>query len=68
MGNLVPSVKSFFLENGAVTMRSNGESAILEQDGRHVILEMLLRLPPGGGTDRQTSGVARNVKWRNSGS
>src|SRR4030067_1164036 len=31
-GNLVPSLQSFFLENGAVTMRSDGVSVFIEQE------------------------------------
>ncbi len=47
-GNLVPSVKSFFLENGAVTMRSDGKTVTVEQARRPGLWELLLRLPPEG--------------------
>lgn len=67
-GNLVPSGQSFFLENGAVTMRSDGKSVILEQRGRPGIWGLLLRLRAGEGTARRTIGMPRNVKWRSSGS
>ena len=47
-GNLLPSVLSFFLENGAVTMRSDGDMIFIEQDRRPNLWELLLRLPPVG--------------------
>lgn len=47
-GNLLPSVLSFFLENGAVTMRSDGKQVSIEQDRRPSLWELLLRLPPAG--------------------
>lgn len=43
--NLLPSVQSFFLENGAVTMRSDGNSVFLGQERRHGIWKLFLRLP-----------------------
>jgi competence protein ComEC len=46
--NLLPSVQSFFLENGAVTMRSDGNSVFLGQERRHSIWKLFLRLPPEG--------------------
>jgi competence protein ComEC len=45
-GNLVPSLQSFFLENGAVTMRSDGISVFIEQERRPRFWKLLLRLPP----------------------
>lgn len=45
-GNLLPSVLSFFLENGAVTLRSDGNKLSIEQDRRPNLWELLLRLPP----------------------
>ena len=45
-GNLVPSLQSFFLENGAVTMRSDGVSVFIEQERRPSFWKLLLRLPP----------------------
>jgi beta-lactamase superfamily II metal-dependent hydrolase len=47
-GNLLPSALSFFLENGAVTMRSDGDLIFIEQDRRPNLWELLLRLPPEG--------------------
>ncbi len=47
-GNLLPSVLSFFLENGAVTLRSDGKLIFIEQDRRPNLWELLLRLPPDG--------------------
>ncbi len=47
-GNLLPSVLSFFLENGAVTLRSDGNLIFIEQDRRPNLWELLLRLPPAG--------------------
>jgi len=46
--NLVPCVQSFFLENGAVTMRSDGESMFIEQEKRTRIWKIMLRLSPEG--------------------
>jgi len=46
--NLVPSGLSFFLENGAVTMRSDGKKLFIEQDRRPSLWDLLLRLPPEG--------------------
>ncbi|HEU5360503.1 MAG TPA: ComEC/Rec2 family competence protein [Candidatus Deferrimicrobiaceae bacterium] len=46
IGNLVPSVESFFLENGAVTMWSDGKSVNIEQERRHSLWRLFLRLPP----------------------
>jgi ComEC/Rec2-related protein len=43
--NLVPSGLSFFLENGAVIMRSDGNMHFIEQDRRPNFWELLLRLP-----------------------
>ena len=45
-GNLVPSVLAFYLENGAVTMRSDGDLVSIEQQWRHNLWELFLRLPP----------------------
>jgi competence protein ComEC len=45
-GNLVPSLQSFFLENGAVTMRSDGVSVFIEQERRPSFWKLSLRLPP----------------------
>lgn len=47
-GNLLPSGQLFFLQNGAVTMRSDGEEVIIEQDRRPGVWELLLRLPQEG--------------------
>ena len=46
--NLLPSVQSFFLENGAVTMRSDGNSVFLGQERQHSLWKLFLRLPPEG--------------------
>jgi competence protein ComEC len=46
--NLVPSVQSLFLENGAVTIRSDGESMVIEQEKRTRIWKIMLRLSPEG--------------------
>ena len=46
--NLLPSVQSFFLENGAVTMRSDGKSVFLGQERRHSLWKLFLRLPREG--------------------
>lgn len=46
--NLVPSDQYFFLENGAVTMRSDGNSMFIEQEKRTRIWEIMLRLSPEG--------------------
>ena len=46
MGNLLPSVEYFFLENGAVTLWSDGESVFIEQERRHSLWRLFLRLPP----------------------
>lgn len=47
-GNLLPSVLSFCLKNGAVTLRSDGNLIFIEQDRRPNLWELLLRLPPDG--------------------
>jgi competence protein ComEC len=46
--NLLPSVQSLFLEIGAVTMRSDGNSVFLGQESRHRLWKLILRLPPTG--------------------
>lgn len=48
--NLVPSFSSFALENGAVTVRSNGSTIIVEQERGSWFWSRLLRLSsiPGG--------------------
>ena len=46
--NLVPSVQFFFLENGAVTMKSNGESMFIDQEIHTRIWKIMLRLSPEG--------------------
>ena len=43
--NLVPSGLSFFLENGAVIMLSDGNTLFIDQDRRPNFWELLLRLP-----------------------
>jgi len=43
--NLVTSGLSFFLENGAVIMRSDGNMLFIEQDRRPNFWELFLRLP-----------------------
>ncbi len=47
-GNLLPSVQLFFLQNGAVTMRSDREAVIIDQQRRPGVWELLLRLPQEG--------------------
>ncbi len=47
-GNLVPSGLSFFLENGAVIMQSDGTMVFIDQDRRPSLWELLLRLPSEG--------------------
>src|SRR3989304_5256043 len=46
--NLVPCVQSFFLDNGAFTIRSDGESMFIEQEKRTRIWKIMLRLSPEG--------------------
>jgi competence protein ComEC len=43
--NLVPSVQCFLLENGALTISSNGRTVFLEQARRARLLRFLWRLP-----------------------
>jgi competence protein ComEC len=45
-GNLIPSGLAFYLENGAVTMRSDGDLVSIEQQWRHTLWELFLRLSP----------------------
>ncbi len=47
-GNLIPSVLAFYLENGAVTLRSDGDFVFIEQERRPNLWELFLRLPPEG--------------------
>ncbi|HBX42413.1 MAG TPA: hypothetical protein DEH27_00710, partial [Deltaproteobacteria bacterium] len=47
-GNLIPSVLAFYLENGAVTLRSDGDLVFIEQERRPNLWELFLRLPPEG--------------------
>ncbi len=47
-GNLIPSGLAFYLENGAVTMRSDGDLVFIEQGSRPNLWELFLRLSPEG--------------------
>jgi len=58
--NLVPSGLSFFLENGAVIMRSDGNMLFIEQDSRPNLWELLLRLP----SERSASGGRMKLSGR----
>lgn len=58
--NLVPSGLSFFLENGAVTMRSDGNRLFIEQGSRPNLWELLLRLP----SERSASGGRMKLSGR----
>ncbi len=46
--NLVPSFELFFLENGAVTMWTDGGTMIINQERRTRLWKLLLRLPSEG--------------------
>lgn len=64
--NLLPSCRFFALENGAVTVRSNGATVSIMQEGGARWWSLFLHLPkiPGGAS---CSGYpTRDPEWRNS--
>lgn len=64
LDNLVPSDKFFYLENGAFTVRSDGASVFVQQDGGSRFWSLLLRLPRSGGAGLPRF-PARSREWPN---
>ncbi|OGP34769.1 MAG: hypothetical protein A2X88_04800 [Deltaproteobacteria bacterium GWC2_65_14] len=64
--NLVPSFCSFALENGAVTVRSNGSTVVVEQERGAGFWRLLLRLSPIPEGESFPGSPTRYPEWRNS--